>query len=56
MKQLIVFLLAAGIILVNCTEYRKTGANAVFKWADNELETLETDLLALDSSVLNRKS
>ena len=55
MKQLIVFLLAAGIILVNCTADRKTGANAVFKWADNELETLETNLLALDSSVLNRK-
>lgn len=56
MKQLVVLLTVVGIILINCTVQPNTGTTAVFKWAESEIETLETLLLQLDSNVQNKKN
>lgn len=55
MKHFILLFVIVVIALVNCTITREPGANAVFKWADQELLTLEKLLLTLDSSVSSNK-
>ncbi len=55
MKRFVLLFVIVVVTLVNCTISRQPGASAVFKWADQELTTLEKLLLTLDSSVTSDK-